>query len=150
MGRPRKQPRRIVTFNLDLTTADRIDALGLKNRSEWANRALLEVMDGRLAQRQDLLERHNEATIDAVESEILEQLSNDPRRLAAMLANSLIRNGLISYTAKGRYSLYNQLSVATGRTAKALPDPLDAEEKLRSVEERAEAIRQSIKRFGDI
>lgn len=125
MGRPRKQPRRIVTFNLDVTTADRIDDLGISNRSEWANKALLEVMDGRIAQRQDLLERHNEATVEAVQGDLIEELQSDPRRLAAMLANSLIRNGLITYKAKGRYSLYDQLSTATGRSAKALPDERD-------------------------
>jgi hypothetical protein len=46
MGRPRKQPRRIVTFNLNLPLADAIDEAMLKlppkrrNRSEWMNENL--------------------------------------------------------------------------------------------------------------
>lgn len=38
MGRPRKQPARITTFNLPITTADRIDDLRLSNRSAWATK----------------------------------------------------------------------------------------------------------------
>lgn len=40
MGRPRKQPRRIVTFNLNLPLAEAIDDLPVKNRSEWMNKHL--------------------------------------------------------------------------------------------------------------
>lgn len=51
MGRPRKQPRRIVTFNLNLPLADAIDEAMLKlppkrrNRSEWMNQNLPELLD---------------------------------------------------------------------------------------------------------
>lgn len=115
MGRPRKQPRRIVTFNLDVTTADRIDDLGISNRSEWANKALLEVMDGRLAQRQDLLERHNEATVTDIQNDLLESLEQNPHRLAAMLFNSLNIMGFGDLKIKGRYTLAEQLRLALNR-----------------------------------
>lgn len=35
MGRPRKEPRRITTFNLPLALSEQIDGLNLSNRSEW-------------------------------------------------------------------------------------------------------------------
>ena len=38
MGRPRKQPARITTFNLPITTAERIDDPNLSNRSAWATK----------------------------------------------------------------------------------------------------------------
>jgi hypothetical protein len=51
MGRPRKQPRRIVTFNLNLPLADAIDEAMMKmppkkrNRSEWMNRNLPTILE---------------------------------------------------------------------------------------------------------
>lgn len=123
MGRPRKQPRRIVTFNLDVTTADRIDDLGISNRSEWANRALIEVMDGRIAQRQDLLEKHNQATVKAIQDELLDNLSNDPRRLMIMLHSSLMKHGDDDYKPKGRYTLKELLHTALTHPTRSLLNP---------------------------
>lgn len=45
MGRPRKQPRRIVTFNLNLPLAEAIDNLPVKNRSEWMNKNLPSLLE---------------------------------------------------------------------------------------------------------
>lgn len=47
MGRPRKQPRTILTFNVNDATAERIDALRLSNRSEWANKVFKDYLDDR-------------------------------------------------------------------------------------------------------
>ena len=47
MGRPRKQPRTILTFNVNDATAERIDALRLTNRSEWANKVFKDYLDDR-------------------------------------------------------------------------------------------------------
>lgn len=47
MGRPRKQPRTILTFNVNDSTAERIDALRLSNRSEWANKVFKDYLDDR-------------------------------------------------------------------------------------------------------
>ena len=35
MGRPRKEPRQVVTFNIPVGVAEKIDDLRLSNRSEW-------------------------------------------------------------------------------------------------------------------
>ena len=40
MGRPRKAPARITTFNLPVTLAEQIDDLNLKNRSAWATKVI--------------------------------------------------------------------------------------------------------------
>ena len=45
MGRPRKQPARIMTANLPLTTWDLMDELRLSNRSVWLNRVILEEVE---------------------------------------------------------------------------------------------------------
>lgn len=42
MGRPRKQPARILTANIPVTTWDELDALRLTNRSVWLNRVILD------------------------------------------------------------------------------------------------------------
>lgn len=106
-----------MTFNINETTAQRIDDLNLRNRSEWANQALLDIMDGRLAQRQDLLDRHNEATRAAIEDELTKQLDNDPHRLAILLLNSLQKAGLADSKLKGRFSIGDQLVIAINTQA---------------------------------
>lgn len=45
MGRPRKQPARILTANIPITTWDRLDNLALTNRSVWLNRVILEEIE---------------------------------------------------------------------------------------------------------
>lgn len=45
MGRPRKQPARILTANIPLTTWDKLDELKLTNRSVWLNRVLLDEIE---------------------------------------------------------------------------------------------------------
>ncbi len=45
MGRPRKQPARIMTANLPLTTWAKMDDLRLTNRSVWLNRVILEEIE---------------------------------------------------------------------------------------------------------
>lgn len=109
MGRPRKQPRRVMTFNINETTAQRIDNLNLSNRSEWANKALLDVMDGRLAEREDLLDRHNDETIDQIRDELLKELQEDTHRLVVLLFNSLTAQDWNFVKIKGRYTLHEQL-----------------------------------------
>lgn len=89
MGRPRKQPRRIVTFNLNLPLASRIDDLPVKNRSEWANKVLAEVLDGRDASSKVAIE---DAKFEAAEQAIADLASNK-RRLAAMLLEALNQQG---------------------------------------------------------
>lgn len=101
MGRPRKQPRRIVTFNLNLPLAEAIDDLPVKNRSEWANKVLKEVLDNRQSTTKEALEDRDVATEDA----LLEELSKNPQRLALMLRTSLIEGGFEDYKPKGKYAL---------------------------------------------
>lgn len=113
MGRPRKQPRRVMTFNINETTAQRIDNLNLSNRSEWANKALLDVMDDRLATTkgrhlEELAKAKKKAAEDA-EDALLVELSNDPHRLTAMLFSALQRTGFDQTKIKGRYTLSQQL-----------------------------------------
>lgn len=117
MGRPRKQPRRIMTFNINETTAQRIDDLNLSNRSEWANQALLDIMDGRLAQRQDLLDKHNESTRDSIQDDLLKELGGDPHRLTVLLFSALQRAGLDDYKIKGRFTIGEQLLLAINTQA---------------------------------
>lgn len=112
MGRPRKQPRRVMTFNINESTAQRIDNLNLANRSEWANKALLDVMDSRIEERQALLDRHNEKTIADIEDDLLKRLSEDPHRLTTMLFSAIQRVGLDQVKIKGRYTLSEQLLLA--------------------------------------
>ncbi len=90
MGRPRKQPRRIVTFNLNLPLAEAIDDLPVKNRSEWANKALKEVLENRLETSKAAIE---EKEFEAVE-EAIKSLSSNERRLGAMLLSAIQRRGI--------------------------------------------------------
>lgn len=105
MGRPRKQPRRITTFNLNLPLAEAIDALPVKNRSDWANKVLQDVLEGR-QERQELQTEvgRREIEIEAEEA-LLENLQNDPKRLALMLRQTLLKGGFEDYKPKGKYPL---------------------------------------------
>ena len=114
MGRPRKQPRRIVAFNLNADLAQRIDDLNLSNRSEWANGVFREVMDDRLAQRRgDQLVELENARIDAAiasrDAEI-EDITNSVYRAALLFQQALQKAGLGEYKAKGRYDLDTHVS----------------------------------------
>lgn len=73
MGRPRKQPRTILTFNVNDSTAERIDALRLSNRSEWANKVFKDYLDER------------ESTREAFEQRA--QVIADPAALIAQIPN---------------------------------------------------------------
>jgi len=78
MGRPRKQPARITTFNLPITTADRIDDLRLSNRSAWATK----VFDDYFADREAQAERIEQAA--AVRADPAARIAEIPiKRLAA-------------------------------------------------------------------
>lgn len=114
MGRPRKQPRRIVTFNLNADLAQRIDDLNLSNRSEWANGVFREVMDDRLAQRQgqvleDIANAEDRAAQEAVDEE-LEDIRNSVYRAAILLQQALDRADLNDYKVKGRYDIGTHVS----------------------------------------
>jgi hypothetical protein len=109
MGRPRKQPRRILTFNLNTGLADAIDALPIKNRSEWANKVLQEVLDGRVeAQEMKSSIARDELRIEA-EDALLESLRLNPARLTILLLNSLTAFGIGDEKVRGRYSIEEQL-----------------------------------------
>jgi len=127
MGRPRKQPRRIMTFNLNQPLAEAIDDLPVKNRSEWANKVLQGVLDGR----QEANELKSEVGRQEIEIEAEEQLLNnllkDPKRLALMLRSSLIEGGFEGYKPKGRYPLTELLFEAVaGRPNNRLFPPPNA------------------------
>lgn len=124
MGRPRKQPRRIVTFNLNLPLAEAIDGLPVKNRSEWANKVLKKVIEDRDPAVQE--EREEEALdrVAEIEDAFLESLLNNPERLALILRQSLIQGGFEDYKPKGRYPLTELLlDVVGGRPAGRLFPP---------------------------
>lgn len=109
MGRKRKQPRRIVTFNLNIPLADAIDDLPIKNRSEWANRVLREVIDQRLETRRDALdEMRLDAAAEGASAEV-EAIRNNPRRATLILRQSLIENGLQDIKI-GRYTAEEYLT----------------------------------------
>ena len=112
MGRPRKTPRRIVSFNIEQTTADRIDDLNLSNRSEWANKALKDIMDGRLEQRKAFTDSHRKADQNRATEQVMEDLINDPHRLSVMLLTALQARGLDDSKLKGRFTIGEQLLIA--------------------------------------
>lgn len=88
MGRPRKQPRRIVTFNLNIPLAEAIDNLPVKNRSEWANTALQGVLDNRSETSKEALDNLRlDVAAEAADAE-REAILNNPKRavLTALLA----------------------------------------------------------------
>lgn len=57
MGRPRKAPARITTFNLPLGVADQIDQLRLSNRSAWMTGVLKDYFAAREADQQAFSDR---------------------------------------------------------------------------------------------
>lgn len=124
MGRPRKQPRRIMTFNLNTGLADEIDDLPIKNRSEWANKVLREVLDGRQDTTRKALEERDTKTTTEAQEDLLDNLSQDPVRLALMLRNSLQLGGFDDYRPKGRYALTELLyEMVAGRPNNRLFPP---------------------------
>lgn len=127
MGRPRKQPRRIMTFNLNTGLADEIDELPIKNRSEWANKVLREVLDDRQDTTKKALESRDAETTAKTQEELLDNLSKDPVRLALMLRNSLQMGGFDDYRPKGRYALTELLfEMVAGRPNNRLFPPPNA------------------------
>lgn len=115
MGRPRKTPRRVVTFNINLATADRIDDLRLSNRSEWANKVFTDYLDNRDDLTKAAIDKRIKKAADDAEYDLLAQLEQDPHRLAAILFNSLNTMGYSDTKIKGRYTLREQLQLALGR-----------------------------------
>lgn len=111
MGRRRKQPRRIVTFNLNQSIADEIDDLRLPNRSEWANKVLREVLDGRTEDRQlRNVTLRDDLAYDA-EQRLLNELLANPARLTQLLINSLNDFNIGDERMKGRFSIEEQLLI---------------------------------------
>ncbi len=96
MGRPRKQPRRIMTFNLNVPLADAIDALPVKNRSEWMNNVLPDVLEGR--DTAENLRRGGERALEAIDDELLFEAAEsqgimDTFSDSRLIAVLLVRNG---------------------------------------------------------
>lgn len=96
MGRPRKQPRRIMTFNLNVPLADAIDALPVKNRSEWMNNVLPDVLEGR--DTAENLRRGGERALESIDDELLFEAAEsqgimDTFSDSRLIAVLLIRNG---------------------------------------------------------
>lgn len=111
MGRPRKQPRRIVTFNLNLSLAEAIDNLPVKNRSDWANDALQGVLDNRAeATKEALAQREEDARFEA-EGDLLRDLTNNPVRALTVAINALERADLQYAQAKGRFPVVDQMTI---------------------------------------
>lgn len=123
MGRPRKTPRRVVTFNINLATADRIDDLRLSNRSEWANKVFTDYLDNRDDLTKTAIDNRVQRAAEDAQTDLLDNLSNDPRRLMIMLANSLQELGYEDYKPKGRYTLYELLKTAITDPNRALYNP---------------------------
>lgn len=103
MGRRRKQPRRIVTFNLNDELADEIDNLRLPNRSEWANKVFKDYLTER-KDAADAKKMFQDALTD-FERQVEEdtRLRDDPRRLVALLFNYLNEGNMPDYRPVGRY-----------------------------------------------
>lgn len=123
MGRPRKSPRRVVTFNINLGTADRIDELRLSNRSEWANKVFTDYLDNRDDLTKTAIDNRVQKAAEDAQADLLDNLSMDPRRLMVMLYNSLQRNGYDDYKPKGRYTLTELLQTAVTDPNRALNNP---------------------------
>jgi len=96
MGRPRKQPRRIVTFNLNLPLAEAIDDLPVKNRSEWMNDNLPTLLENRDVA--ENLRRGGERALESVDDDLLFSTAKSQGIMAtysdtALIAVLLARNG---------------------------------------------------------
>ena len=98
-----------MTFNLNLPLAEAIDNLPVKNRSEWANKALQEVLDNRAETTKDALETlRQEAAIDGAEVE-REAILNNPRRAIVAALVALERAGF-NDLKHGRYTAKEYLN----------------------------------------
>ncbi len=84
MGRPRKQPARILTANIPLTTWDDLDALRLTNRSVWLNRVILDEIE-RESTGKDLHQERQEAIKREVET-----MTNPAARLSEVEDKQLL------------------------------------------------------------
>jgi len=96
MGRPRKQPRRIVTFNLNLPLAEAIDDLPVKNRSEWMNDNLPTLLENRDVA--ENLRRGGERALESVDDDLLFSTAKSQGIMStysdtALIAVLLARNG---------------------------------------------------------
>ena len=96
MGRPRKQPRRIVTFNLNLPLAEAIDDLPVKNRSEWMNDNLPALLENRDVA--ENLRRGGERALESVDDDLLFSTAKSQGIMStysdtALIAVLLARNG---------------------------------------------------------
>jgi len=111
MGRPRKQPRRIVTFNLNLPLAEAIDNLPVKNRSEWANTALQAVLDNRLETTKEALAQRDEDARFEAEGDLMRDLTNNPVRALNIAINALDRADLQFTVAKGRFPVVDHMTI---------------------------------------
>jgi hypothetical protein len=98
-----------MTFNLNLSLAEQIDALPVKNRSEWANKALQEVLDNRLETTKDALEKIRlDAAVDGAEVE-RQAILDSPRRAIVTALLALERAGLDNLK-HGRYTAEEYLN----------------------------------------
>lgn len=95
MGRPRKQPRRIMTFNLNLPLAEAIDDLPVKNRSEWLNGVLPDVLANveatenlRKGGARALESIPNDLLFETAEGEGIMDTFSDSRLIAVLLVRS--------------------------------------------------------------
>lgn len=96
MGRPRKQPRRIMTFNLNVPLADAIDALPVKNRSEWMNNVLPDVLENRDSA--ENLRRGGERALESIDDDLLFEAAEsqgimDTFTVARLITVLLVRRG---------------------------------------------------------
>lgn len=123
MGRPRKTPRRVVTFNINVATADRIDDLRLSNRSEWANKVFTDYLDDRDNLTKTAIDNRVQQAAEDARTELLDNLSQDPRRVMAILLNTLNEYGYTDYKPKGRYTLTELLQTALTDPNRALITP---------------------------
>jgi hypothetical protein len=90
-----------MTFNINLPLADAIDALPVKNRSEWLNKTLPAVLDAQQANR--ALQAGGERAIEMIDTDLLfaeaearsiTDTMTDSRLIAILLArNGNVANG---------------------------------------------------------
>jgi len=123
MGRPRKQPRRIMTFNLNQPLAKAIDELPVKNRSEWANKVLQEVLDGRV---EDKAEAREEAILNARYDET-RLISEDPVAALSLAIRALNKANLDLAIVYGKIPVEEQMSLLrtaliSNMTIRGVPD----------------------------
>tara|TARA_Y100000015_G_scaffold14189_1_gene13597 strand:- start:690 stop:1028 length:339 start_codon:yes stop_codon:yes gene_type:complete len=85
-----------MTFNLNVPLADAIDALPVKNRSEWMNNVLPDVLEGR--DTAENLRRGGERALEAIDDELLFEAAEsqgimDTFSDSRLIAVLLVRNG---------------------------------------------------------